>query len=94
MGRPLIPPENRRIAFKVRAQQKIVDELTREAIEEDTTRQDVIERALIGYVQGKLAKANDQARKIATKPVKTPASLKTPKRRRPAAKSKPASQKA
>ena len=51
MGRPLIPPENLRVSFKVRAQRKIVDELTREATVEQITRQRLIENILVDHVE-------------------------------------------
>jgi hypothetical protein len=67
MGRPLIPPENVREAFKCRAQKKIIAELTREAIEEDTTRQQLVESILVAHVEKRI-RARTAA---ATKKVKT-----------------------
>lgn len=73
MGRPLMMPENRRIAFKVRAQQKIVDELTREAIEQDMTRQDVIEKILVAHVAGRLAERDRKPTKAGKRRGRRPA---------------------
>jgi hypothetical protein len=85
MGRPLMLPENRRIAFKVRAQQKIVDELTREAMEDDTTRQDVIEKILVAHVTTRVAGRDRAERKpdkaASRRPARRAKSARRPARR-------------